>query len=376
MPLILSSENVVDFLQQHQLCSPDFKLAAPIVCKGGTNFNLVVKFADGQNLLVKQNRLGSKGRIRGSLPAEWVVQSLVDTFGLTGIQSLISQVLLLDWSNCTVVSVFYDHHLALDQFYATHSIFPPQVSKVAGINLGKIHRATYQQFQQREFLGRYLKLERASKAPRFIKKFDCLEPNIFATICADGLEFYKLYQRFPSLHQAVLELYEHIQPVCLIHNDLTLDNFIIDRQLETNVTEIQLEQVKIIDWERANWGDPASDLGMVVAEYVGGIWLANLVVDRHLDINTMLSMAAYPLETLVPSLQGFLLGYLSQFPQIIVDRPDFIRRVIQFAEIGILSHLCYIVAENPCLSALYDKGRDRFAPFRKIPLEILILSFR
>lgn len=114
MQLILSSDNVVEFLKQHKICPLDFQAAAPIVCKEGTNFNLVVKSADGQNLLVKQNRLDSQGQAKGSLTTEWVVQALINSFGLTNIQPLISQVLLLDWSNCTLVSVFYDDYCSLD----------------------------------------------------------------------------------------------------------------------------------------------------------------------------------------------------------------------------------------------------------------------
>jgi hypothetical protein len=346
MQLILSSDNVVEFLKQHKVCPLDFQAAAPIVCKEGTNFNLVVKSADGQNLLVKQNRLDSQGQAEGSLPTEWVVQALIDSFGLTNIQPLISQVLLLDWSNCTLVSVFYDDYCSLDRFYYVHRKFPPHIPHVFGMNLGKIHQATYQQSQHREFVGRYLKLEQAAKLPRFIQKFNNLDPSIFATVCPDGLNFYKLYQRFPSLNQAVMELYSNLHPACLIHNDLTLDNFIVDLYLDADSTQIKSEQIKIIDWERSNWGDPAVDLGMVVAEYVGGIWLGNLVVDRHLDLNTMLSLAAYPLESLVPSLRAFLQGYLTQFPQIIAHRPDFIRRVVQFAGIGILDRLSYYVEHH------------------------------
>lgn len=343
MQLILSSENVVDFLKQHQICPPEFQPVAPIVCKEGTNFNLVVKSSDG-DLLVKQNRLDSQGRIRGSLPAEWVVQALVDRFDLSAIQPLISRVLLLDFPNCTLVSVFYDNYLSLDRLYATNRDFAPQIARIAGMNLAQVHRATYQQEQQREFTGRYLRLDEAGKPPGFINRLNSLDPSIFARVCPDGLEFYRLYQRFPSLNQAVLELYAHIQPSCLIHNDLTLDNFIVHRQLD--LAQIKPEQVKIIDWERANWGDPAVDLGMVVAGYVGGIWLGNLIVDRHLDVNRMLSFATYPLEILVPSLQSFLQGYLTQFPQIISDRPDFIQRVVQFAGIGILDRLSYYVEHH------------------------------
>ena len=345
MQLILSSENVVEFLKQHSLCPPDFQPTAPIVCKEGTNFNLVVESPEG-NFLVKQNRLDSQGQTKASFNAEWVVQALIDTFGLTAIQPLVSQVLLIDSPNRILVSVFYDNFQALDRFYDLYRAFPASIAERMGRNLALIHKSTCAQVPQQEFIGRYFDLNRAKELPGFVQRLNRLSPHIFSIICADGLEFYRLYQRFPSLNQTVLKLYAEIQPACLIHNDLTLDNFILDRQLDSNSTEIEPEQIKIIDWERAKWSDPAIDLGMVLAEYVGGIWLGNLVVDRHIDLNTMLSLATYPLETLVPSLRSFVRGYLTEFPEILSYRSDFVRRVVQFAGIGILDRLTYYIEHH------------------------------
>ncbi len=140
-----------------------------------------------------------------------------------------------------------------------------------------------------------------------------------------------------------MELYEHIQPACLIHDDLTLDNFIVDTALDLHTdVEIRPEQLKIIDWEFINWGDPAVDLGMVVSQYLAE-WLNSLVADRNLDLNTTLSLATCPLEKITPSLEAFLQAYLAQFPQILEHRPDFVSRVVQFAGIGILRRLNYYV---------------------------------
>ena len=347
MELILSSENVVDFLKQQKLCSLDFQPAAPIACQSGTNFNLVVKSNSGHHFLVKQNRVDAHGETWGSLPAEWLVQTLIDDFELSVIQPLVSQVLLLDWSNYILVSVFYDNYLALDRFYETRMSFNPQIPRILGANLAQVHSATYQQQQQREFFGRYFDLDKMSKTPGFIQRLNNLNPNLFGAICPDGLDFYKLYQRFPSLNLAVLELYEHIQPTCLIHNDLTLNNFIIDEQIDFDLDSdrVKPEQLKIIDWERIIWGDPAVDLGMVVSQYLA-IWLNSLVPDSNLELNTILRLAAFPLETITPSLKSLLQEYLSHFPSILQHRPDFIRRVVQFAGIGILDRLSYSVEHH------------------------------
>lgn len=370
MGLILSSNNVVDFLKEHNFCPSGFQPTTPVRCQEGTNFNLVVNFGDYldpetrdsasstkwnpypsqyRSLLVKQNRTNGQGGTAGSLAVEWVVQKLVDSYSsLAAIKPLLPEILLLDWSNSILVSVFYDDYLSLDRFYEARGNFDPRIARAFGANLAKIHEATYQQPQQHQFLSHYLRLDDAGEPPNFIKRLTTLDPSVFSRICTDGLNFYKLYQRFPSLEQAVTELYQQSQPVCLIHNDLTIDNLIVDGQIDLDSDSIQIrpEQLKIIDWERINWGEPAVDLGMVVSEYIGGIWLSNLVADGSLDINTMLSLSPVPLSTITPSLKAFLEGYLTQFPEILDRRPNFIRQVVQFAGIGILDRLSYYVEHH------------------------------
>ena len=347
MGFALSSENVVSFLKEHEICSSDFQPNAPITLREGTNFNLVVKSARGKDLMVKQNRMSDRQTSLGTLPVEWVVQELINTFPkLAHLQPIVSEVLFIDWSNSILVSVFYDNYLALDRFEPVRESFAPRLFYVLGSNLAKIHGATYRQQAHFEFLCRYLKLDTAKQQPNFIKRLTKLDTSLWGRICPDGFAFYKLYQRFPSLNEAVIELFDNIQPSCLIHNDLTLDNFIIDRQIDLYSAEIASEQIKIIDWERINWGDPAVDLGMFISEYIGGIWLGNLISDRNLDLNTMLSTAKFPLEEIAPCLKAFMQGYLIQFPQIAIERIDFISRVVQFVGIGILNRLTYYVEHH------------------------------
>ena len=349
MEVILSLDKVVDYLKKHKVCPLDFQPAVPVARKEGTNFNLVVRSADSHDFLVKQNRVASDGRAFSSLAAEWLVQELINNFSsLAEIQSLVSKVVLFDRPNGILVSIFYDDYISLDRLYQTRMSFDSRIARIMGMNLAIIHSASYQQQQQREFLAQHIRFDKAARQPGFVQRLNNLNPSIFAKVCPDGMAFYKLYQRFPSFEQAVIELYEQIEPACLIHNDLTLDNFILDSQLDLDSDSIQIraEQLKIIDWERITWGDPAVDLGMVVSEYVGGIWLGNLIADNCLDINTMLNLAIFPLETITPSLKAFLQGYLAQFPQIVSYRPDFLRRVVQFTGIGILNRLSYYVEHH------------------------------
>ena len=345
MGWILSTNNVIGFLKESKICSSDFQPVVPITCKESKNFNLVVQGNDNNSFLVKQNRVDSEGKTSGNLITEWSVQDLIDRFTeLASIQPLISEILKFDRQNSAIVAVFYKNYISLDDFYESRNTYDSRIANMLGVNLATIHQATYQQQQQREFLSRHIRLEFTRKPPGFIRRLNSISPSIFAKTCPDGLTFYKLYQRFPSLNQAIMELYDRLQPACLTHNDLTLDNFIIDTQIDlsSDSAVIRPEQLKIIDWEFINWGDPAADLGTLVSQYLSE-WLGSLVADGNLDLNTILRLASCPLEKITPSLQAFLQAYLTQFPEILNDRPDFIRTTVQFAGIGILSRLSYYV---------------------------------
>jgi Phosphotransferase enzyme family len=347
MGLILSSDNVVSFLKEQKICPSDFQPTVPVICKESRNFNLVVQSEDSPSFLVKQSRFDSQGKTSVMLALEWLVQKLINDFSdLAPIQPLISEVVLFDRANSILVSVFYDDYTALDQFYEARQSYHPQIAQIVGSHLAQVHRSTYQKPYIKNVLGQYFDLEWATRPPSFIRKLNKLSPSVFSEVCPDGLDFYRLYQRFPSLNQAILELCAHIQPGCLTHSDLTLDNFIVDPKIDTDLTKTELNidptQIKIIDWESIYWGDPARDLGMLVSQYLGE-WLNSLIVDPNLELNTMLSLATCPLETITPSLEGLLRGYLATFPEILVDRPDFVSRIVQFAGIGIIERLTYYV---------------------------------
>jgi len=156
----------------------------------------------------------------------------------------------------------------------------------------------------------------------------------------DGLKFFALYQRYDSLGEAVHRASETISPVCLTHNDIKLNNILLNRNWE----DINGNGIRLIDWERSDWGDPAFDLGMAIASYLQ-IWLGSLVISNSLSIEESLRLATTPLELLQPSIGGLTLAYLETFPEILEYRPDFLKQVVQLAGfsliIGILAMIQY-----------------------------------
>jgi hypothetical protein len=114
-----------------------------------------------------------------------------------------------------------------------------------------------------------------------------IDPEVFGEVPADGLKFFTLYQRYDSLGEAIAKLADAFEPCCLTHNDLKLNNILLPKSWEkafssaSSLTPSLLKDypMRFIDWERSAWGDPAFDLGMLIASYLQ-MWLYSLVTNN------------------------------------------------------------------------------------------------
>ena len=176
---------------------------------------------------------------------------------------------------------------------------------------------------------------------KFAKGLQRIGPAIFGKVPSDGLRFFVLYQQYDSLRQAVAELIESFQPCCLTHNDLKLNNILLLLNWQQDVTQKSSSCdriVRLIDWERASWGDPGFDLGNIISSYLR-IWLNSLITNQAIDIKESLSLAKTPLELVQPSIIALTSTYFQSFPKILELRPDFLKRVMQFAGLGLIQSI-------------------------------------
>lgn len=333
MVFVLSSENVVQYLKERSLCPMERQLASPVKPDEYRNFNLIVSLTNAEHYLVKQERLDGNESL-GCLQYEWLLQRLLDNFPqLAVVRESIAPIINFDAENAILVVKYLPEYISLDKFYARFNDYPTEIAAVLGTNLAQIHRLTYQKDEYLNFLEQQCHNYNFRAKPDFMQGLALVSPNIFAYICSNGIQFFKLYQRFPRLHQAVIELYDNYQVTCLTHNDARFSNYLIKDK-----NSLAHPQIKFIDWEFVDWGDPARDLGMLISKYLG-LWLDSLLVNSDRDLNLSFSSAACPLKKIQPSLVAILQSYLATFPEITSARPDFIYRVIQFAGLSLIKRL-------------------------------------
>jgi Phosphotransferase enzyme family len=343
MAIILNTDNVFEYLAALNYCNAADQQTSQITVIAAKNFNLAIAFADGKNLLVKQELYNYAGQTLGEFFAAWRIQRLVGDFPGFGdhIKEFIPELLHFDADNSILIVKFLTDYRDLYGYYSQENQFPIEIARLIGQLLGTIHSQTFERAEYQQFLT-----DRPAQAAAFncigiIDRLSRVTPQIFRSLPQECLQFYKLYQRFPSLSQAIADLGNSFTPSCLAHNDLKINNILLALDWEASGSQL----IRLIDWERANWGDPAFDLGCILGSYLE-LWLDGLIISTSLSINESLQLATTPLELIQPSLFALVQTYLANFPKIIGSRPDYLDRVIQFAGLSLIIRLETMVEDE------------------------------
>ncbi len=347
---VLTSQNVFEYLVRQALCTDKEVAPIQIEPKFAKNFNLLVTWQDGRKLLVKQERCNLEGKTASEFLNEWLLHEFFQEFPkLNSIRLLLSEIIHFDAEHAIAVFNYLSSYRDLADFYAKENIFTTVLSKhlqskiasSIGATLAVIHRATWNRQEYRDFFSQNRENLPVDKAFASIRGLERIEPEVFGRIPADGLKFFSLYQRYDSLGKAIAELTSAMIPCCLTHNDLKLNNILLHNDWEQILSSSEPSNnsiIRLIDWERCAWGNPAFDLGMLIASYLQ-IWLNSLIISQGIEIETSLANALIPLEQLQPSLAAIASSYLENFPEIVESSPNFLRRVVQCSGLALIQHI-------------------------------------
>ncbi|MEH2068679.1 MAG: phosphotransferase [Nostoc sp.] len=335
MTFLLNSHNVFDYLVEQELCNQSEQTPSNIELLAAKNFNLLLTFPDSCKLLIKQERHSQQGKAAGEFLSEWRIQEFLQRFSnLDRYRQFLPEVLHFDVENSIIVFKYLDDYRDLIDFYTKENRFPTEIATAVGTILGTIHCDTFNHQESQDFFSNNSDNLIVDQVLHLIQRLERVEPEIFGLIPDDGLKFFVLYQRYDSLGEAIAELGNAVIPSCLTHNDLKLNNILLQKDWQYSINNI----IRLIDWERSAWGDPAFDLGTLIGSYVQ-IWLGSLVISNSLSIEESLRLAITPLERLQPSIGVLTQAYLNTFPEIVEHRPDFLQRVVQFTGLALIQQI-------------------------------------
>lgn len=396
MAFLLSSENVFTYLTRAGLWDEN-QPCDSLSAQPGKNFSLRVKggVKGGDcDLLVKQEPHGPAGVAPGEILQEWWFYKLLEDFPeLEDLRSRIIYPLHFDAENSIIVFPYLSDVSDLSAFYSSfckglaggelaggeqsnsgfnsgfnkdaEKILPTAIAAALGENFAVLHSSTFHKhacktffvekystyWSQRSKSGRSREELRtkAVPTPDFLGGLERLTPEAFCVIPTDALKFFRFYQRYPEIGEAIESLNHSFTRDCVVHNDPRFANFLLHDTQSFNALQGQSVEAKVqlIDWEKWTWGDPSYDLGRLIANYLK-LWLKSLPVSANLDLATTLSRATVPLAAVQPSIEALIRAYLEKFPQILIYRPDFLTQLMRFTGLGLIRQVqLYISHKHP-----------------------------
>jgi thiamine kinase-like enzyme len=341
MVISLSAYNVIEYLQDVGLSGKEDNTLAnsQLIQSNRKNYNLLVNLSEQRKLLVKQECYIENEGNPQEFFNEWLFHQLLQQFPVLGnISEIAPLVAHFDEENSIMIRNYLPEYIELASFYQNNWYFPEAIAIAIGTTLGVFHRVTLNRQEYRNFMATAPQGQFRYQVYNPAQGIGSIGPEIFGMVPIDALKFYILYQNYESLEAGIAELAHAWRPCCLTHNDLNFNNILVHSKWE------QLDNclVRLIDWEACAWGDPAFDLGTLIANYLQ-IWLQSLVVDLTLELEESLNLAQTPLEILQPSILSLVRSYFDTFPMILEYDQDFIRRTLQFAGLALVHQIEEII---------------------------------
>lgn len=352
MRFTLTTRNVLSYLAEQKICRSDDLRQDPldsVESRLGKNFNLLVHLNSTQppqHLLVKQESRNRSGQVMGDLGREWqLYQQLTQLPEWQILQAWLPEAIHFDADRAILILNYLLDYQDLETFYVETNQFPIEIAARVGLSLATLHRATW---QNSAFVAWLHSLPESSEpaanpAAEFYQEMSELTPELWCKVPREGIQFYRLYQRDAKLAAAIADLGQANRICCLTHHDLKFNNILLAIHPTDPIAEagelglsalattppLLPPRIRLIDWEKWDWGDPSFDLGTLVAGYLK-LWLKSLPLSREIEIETVLQWAGLPLDRLQPSLQALLQAYQQAFPEIGQDG-NFLQRVVQQA---------------------------------------------
>lgn len=195
--------------------------------------------------------------------------------------------------NALVVELFAEAE-GLMEYHQRRAEFPPEIGQELGRLLGELHTGVH--------------IEPGD--PRFATVFPGMLPPILTLhqTPSPALDTYGpaaahvigLIRADAAFARALADLVRGWQKTALIHGDVKWDNCLL-------VGTSGHPDLKLVDWELADVGDPGWDAGAVFQAYLA-FWVWSMP-PAPAAADTLVAQARFPLEQMQPAMQAFWKSY-------------------------------------------------------------------
>ncbi len=275
-----------------------------ILCRAGPKKRVLVKIADGP---------GNVGVLR-----EGGILELLSRFADDRRSPLVLPKVFAFDRNLGLLAVeWLSPSETLHSYHRRTGKYGRSIARQLGRALAFLHR------QSRENPEAFAVRDGFREESDLLECFLRMRPDFYARLSRAGIDFFCEVQADAAAVsglQAISDYQEEGEQSCLLHGDLKQANVL-------KVTKSRLQALAFVDWELSFWGDPARDVGSIVADYALS-WLA----PEHEN-------EAITKETLHQVSRALLVAYRKEREAAFALDEAFQRRVVQWAGAALLFYV-------------------------------------
>lgn len=290
------------------------------------NTGFIVNKSEENALFVKQVRAFDQEKIE-TLRAEATCYWLANNEAEYGeLKKFLPRFFHFDHFNYILVLEFITGSQDLQAFYSQYRYFPTEIGRQLANVLASYHKDIYRTIQK----GKSAQLFRKAVPGPFLMFGDQLAYMNPRNKVEEQL--HSLIRQQEGFSEKVAAIRTEWLPSSLIHGDIKPNNFLINQDcLETGHFNLRL-----IDWEIADLGDPAWDVAAVLQSYL----LMWVMSDTGEEAVSQVNAAAFQLEDMQPGIREFWSAYCQAMGLSGAKEEVFLLKTTRFCAVKLL-HTSY-----------------------------------
>lgn len=206
-----------------------------------------------------------------------------------------------------------EHHQRLGRF-------PIQVATLLGRELGRAHRDVSDPGPQATGMQVF------PRAVPWILSIHTVAAAQFDRLSAANAQILGIVRQYPEFQSTLDALRAQWTIGGLIHGDMKWDNCLVfGKSGEPGTLDL-----KIIDWELADFGDLAWDVGAIFQSYLS-FWILSMPQHDEASSEKLIEQAKYPLDAMQPAIHAFWRSYVDARQLASPSESAMLQRCVQYA---------------------------------------------
>ena len=302
--MILSRTNVVHYLLDQGLLAYGAVVDGEVVVADSTRRNRNFKVMRGaeQGFFIKQIQ-GWDPQTIATLAAEASCYRLAREMPeFSTLAAMVPRDLLYDRQRHVLVTGLLPEAESLMEHHRRLNAFPPDVAGLIGAQLGRLHREPMPSLEGRAEASQFRR-----QPPWALSSHQ--GSTMFGEMSGGSGKLLQIIQSYPDFQRTLDEMRRAWRYERLVHGDLKWENCVVYPRGSQDGSQDGALDARIVDWELADIGDPAWDVGGMLQSYVC-FWVLTMRFDADAPLAMIEKTAQYPIERMQPSIRAFWQAYV------------------------------------------------------------------